>query len=336
MPGARPRRSTAALVDYTAFLPPRESSSSSNSSSDSDSPAAPTASNADAGPSTAPVDPSKPKTKKERLKKRKQFIPSAASESEFDAAAVSSPDEAEDEEDEEEAGASSSDAGGGGARSDVSGSVVDVHSSGSERGGGYSGRGTFSRRGRGRGGGRRKSAAAITARQNASNPIYGTAGASSSSNAPPRTRPPGNWRPQSGWDPQYVACGPLVTLAPSATLSSGTGGIAEGEREVLNGGGNAKGKGKEPLGSTDTEVSKQMESWTANPFLGPSRGSARDHGWGKGKWVRSQGDEGEGERWEEAEKWGGWYEEPEEGESGEVVDEKCVSSFFSHPFLPVP
>lgn len=346
MPPARPRRSTAAAVDYTAFLPPRDSSSSSSSASSDNENIQP-----QAGPSTAPGDgeqsasPSvKKKDKPKRERRRATYIPSGSSGSEFDAAAISSAAEEDDAISEDVAATSSDDGAGpkGGDGSELSGSIA---TSGSETDEGSGGPRRVTARGGRRGRGRGGSAAASSARQNANfAPSSSRLAAGSGGAGAPRTRPPANW-PQNGWDPQYPGSGPLATLVPSATLSRGKEGLADAEVVLLNAGqgepDKGKGKGKLEararggLGLTDREVSVMMETWTANPFLGPSRRSARDVGWGKGKWIRIE-DEGEGEAYEEAEDWGGRYEEVPDGALGDEVDPEYVRAFSSPPLEQPP
>ncbi|GAA5864575.1 hypothetical protein JCM8547_005586 [Rhodosporidiobolus lusitaniae] len=340
----RPRRSTAANTSYTALFAPLDlgdSSSSSSSSGDEQPLQAGPSSTAAAGGGGAP--PVKRVSKKEK-KRRATYIPSASSGSEFDAGAQSSPDEAEDDAEisEDGAGISSEGEGEGGGDSDVSGSVVSAASSG--RGaGGSRGRGRGGRRGPisgrgGRAGGGRHNGEVVFA------PSASSSAARPGREVPPRATPDPKW-PGSGWDVQYIGTGPLVTTVPNVVLSGGKKGegIADGEPEVSHAGGAAapasvKGKGKskveeketKPVGLSDLETSIMLEGWTASPFSGPSRGSLRDLGWAKGRWVRSEAAEGE-ERFEENERWGGWYEDLPSSTTFETVDEGNLFRY-----LPVP
>ncbi|GAA6010186.1 hypothetical protein JCM10207_005657 [Rhodosporidiobolus poonsookiae] len=312
----RPRRSAASTASYSQFLAPIQLSESS-SSSDSDDEAAQPEPSTSTGVSGA-VQPKPPKSKKKKKFRRALYIPSEDSGSEFEAAKHSS---SEDEEPDADAAATSASEDGAG--TDASGSIVGgspepQRGIASQRRRGLQGRGGGAGRGRGRG------RAPTVAVQHAPSD---KAGAPTRQGAP-RVKLPSTW-PVSGWDIQYGSAGPLVTTLPMLALSGkgkgkegGAVQIAQAKVKVVGNGEGAakgaaqKGKGKADVpagqvGMSDAAASELMEGWTANPY-GPVRSLVRDLGWARGSWVAEEREDGEGFKYSEARKWGGWYDELEE------------------------
>ncbi|GAA5820381.1 hypothetical protein JCM11251_005603 [Rhodosporidiobolus azoricus] len=359
---SRPRRSTAA-ADFKHLLTPINLTSSSSSSGSSDDGEGGDA----AGPSSA-ADKGKNKDKKQKKpRKRAMYIPSESSGSEFDAGAPgNSPsageeelsDDAADEVDDEPDDLKYDHSSGDEALGSDGGSVVGVGGSppSEVKIPGRRGKGVG---GIGRQGGR---AGGVNAAQNPT--MIFSASAASTRRAdgdppPSRAKPPNTW-PLSGWDAQYRGTGPLATWgmpsmvfdgekakgimgaevalpsSASARNGKGRGRKGKGKEKDADGEGVSQAEGTE--GMTDLEVSRMLEGWTAAPFAGPSRGRARDLGWGgAGRWERvgddERGREGEESRWKEKEGWG----EPIEARAAIVAQtmEEIPPSALSS-YIPVP